>query len=92
MIDRDYLRRARIDGARRRVMQDAVEVVEADLAALKHRGEQMAAEQAKLDADLAGAIDDARPLMSMDEIASRAGTTRTTLYRCQRRRRDQSAK
>lgn len=59
--------------------------VTAELAALKTRGERLAEQQAKLDADLARAIEHARPLMSMDEIASRAGTTRTTLYRCERR-------
>ncbi len=64
-----------------------------NLSSLKARLRKHDAEGAKIDRELADAIERARAArLSMNEIASHAGVTRATLYNTQRRAKNQTAK
>jgi DNA-binding phage protein len=70
-----------------------IEESQAELAALAGRLRTHDATAAELDRDLANAIERARTArLSMQEIATHAGVTRTTLYNSLRRAKEHAAK
>ena len=76
-----------------RMSPTPIEKSQAELASLKERLRRHDSEGAKLDRDLAAAIERARAArLPMDEIANHAGVTRATLYNALRRATSQAAK